>query len=398
MAETNPGSVCRPRQPVSLDCQRIAPTARLYQYILVISNAYIAISSLPTLCIAVKLKASRITIVKQSATCAGKIAAMENLQKPAVQWLDISAEQAGQRIDNFLLRVLKGVPKSRVYRLLRKGEVRINKGRARPEYRLKTGDRVRIPPVRLPEKTPQAAPGSRALERLASAIIYEDERLLVLDKPSGMAVHGGSGLSYGVIEGLRALRPDAPYLELVHRLDRDTSGCLLIAKKRSELRTLHELMRSNSIHKRYLLLAQGDWSTGPWKVDVPLKKNLLQGGERVVRVDSDGKQALTRFRMLQGYTGSSMMEASLETGRTHQIRVHAAHAGHPLAGDSKYGDPEFNRDLAKLGLKRLFLHAHYIAFRDVERNREIEISAPLGKELRDVIQQLETLSDKRTSS
>ncbi len=326
---------------------------------------------------------------------AGKIPAMEKLEKPAVQWVDISAEQAGQRIDNFLLRVLKGVPKSRVYRLLRKGEVRVNKGRARPEYRLETGDQVRIPPVRLAEKATGSRPGSKALKSLAGAIIYEDERLLVLDKPSGMAVHGGGGLNYGVIEGLRALRPDAPYLELVHRLDRETSGCLLIAKKRSELRTLHELMRSNSVEKRYLLLAQGDWSSGPWKVDAPLKKNLLQGGERVVRVDYEGKQAVTRFRMLQGYAGSSMMEAALETGRTHQIRVHAAHAGHPLAGDDKYGNPEFNRRLAKLGLKRLFLHAHYVAFRDAERDREIEVSAPLGSELRGVIQQLEALSDNK---
>ncbi len=336
--------------------------------------------------------------IEQSATRAGKIRAMEKLEKPAVQWVDISTEQAGQRIDNFLLRVLKGVPKSRIYRLLRKGEVRINKGRAKPEYRLKTGDRVRIPPVRLPEKASLPVPGDRVLQHLANAIIHEDERLLVLDKPSGMAVHGGSGLSYGVIEGLRALRPEAPYLELVHRLDRETSGCLLIAKKRSELRTLHELMRSNLIQKRYLLLAEGDWSNGPWKVDYPLKKNLLQGGERVVRVDSEGKHALTRFRMLESYAGSSMMEASLETGRTHQIRVHAAHTGHPLAGDDKYGNPDFNREMAKLGLKRLFLHAHYIAFRDQERNREIEVSAPLGKVLRDVIQQLETLSAKGKGS
>jgi len=319
---------------------------------------------------------------------------MENLEKPAVQWVDISAEQAGQRIDNFLLRVLKGVPKSRIYRLLRKGEVRINKGRAKPEYRLKQGDRVRIPPVRLPERTLQPSPGGRVLELLANAIIYEDERLLVLDKPSGMAVHGGSGLSYGVIEGLRALRPDAPYLELVHRLDRETSGCLLIAKKRSELRMLHELMRSNGIRKRYLLLAMGDWSNGPWKVELPLKKNLLQGGERIVRVDRDGKPALTRFRLLERFPGSSMMEATLETGRTHQIRVHAAETGHPLAGDDKYGDPGFNRDMARLGLRRLYLHAHYIAFRDAERDREIEVSAPLGKALRGVIQQLETLTDK----
>jgi 23S rRNA pseudouridine955/2504/2580 synthase len=335
------------------------------------------------------------TIIEQSTAPAGKIPFMEKLEKPVVQWVDISAEQAGQRIDNFLLRVLKGVPKSRVYRLLRKGEVRVNKGRAKPEYRLETGDQVRIPPVRVAEKTTGSRPGNQALERLAGAIIYEDERLLVLDKPSGMAVHGGSGLNYGVIEGLRALRPEAPYLELVHRLDRETSGCLMIAKKRSELRTLHELMRGNRIEKRYLLLAAGDWRSGPWTVDAPLKKNLLQGGERVVRVSNDGKQALTHFRMLDGYAGCSMMEASLQTGRTHQIRVHAAHAGHPLAGDDKYGNQDFNRRLAKLGLKRLFLHAHYLAFRDVERDREIEVSAPLGSELRRVIQQLEALSDNK---
>ncbi|VAW80080.1 Ribosomal large subunit pseudouridine synthase C [hydrothermal vent metagenome] len=321
---------------------------------------------------------------------------MENLPKPAVHWLDISAEQAGQRIDNFLLRVLKGVPKSRIYRLLRKGEVRVNKGRAKPEYRLKTGDSVRIPPVRLAESKPTVTPGGRVLERLANAIIHEDERLLVLDKPSGMAVHGGSGLSYGVIEGLRALRPQAPYLELVHRLDRETSGCLLIAKKRSELRTLHALLRNNGIQKRYLLLAHGDWSNGPWTVGAALKKNLLQGGERLVQVDEiNGKPSLTRFRRLEGYAGASLVEAELETGRTHQIRVHAAHVGHPLAGDKKYGNAEFNRDMGQKGLKRLFLHAHYIAFRDPDRHREVEISAPLSHELRAVIQQLEATPDTR---
>jgi len=319
---------------------------------------------------------------------------MENEYKPAVQWVDISAEQAGQRIDNFLLRALKGVPKSRIYRLLRKGEVRVNKGRIRAEYRLKAGDQVRIPPVRVAETRP-ATPGSHALQRLNNAIIYEDERLLVLDKPSGMAVHGGSGLSYGVIEGLRALRPGAPYLELVHRLDRETSGCLMIAKKRSELRTLHELLRRGGVQKRYLLLAAGDWSHGPRQVDAALKKNQLSGGERLVRIDPNGKSALTRFRCLETFSGTSLVEAELETGRTHQIRVHATSAGHPLAGDEKYGDPVFNRRMRELGLKRLFLHAHYLAFEDVERDRSFEVSAPLGADLRAAIQQLEKSPDTR---
>ncbi len=313
---------------------------------------------------------------------------MENGDRPTVQWVDIEAGQAGQRIDNFLLRVLKGVPKSRIYRLLRKGEVRVNRGRIRADYRLKAGDQVRIPPVRVTE--PRASnPAQGAIDTLARSILYEDERLLVLDKPSGMAVHGGSGLSYGVIEALRALRPDAPYLELVHRLDRDTSGCLLIAKRRSELRTLHELLRRGAVEKRYLLLVRGDWSQGPWKIDAPLRKNQVRSGERMVRVDDEGRRALTHFRFLEGYGNASLMEAELKTGRTHQIRVHAAHAGHPLAGDDKYGDAAFNRELRQKGLKRLFLHAHFVAFRDAERDREIEVSAPLAPDLRKLIQQLE---------
>jgi 23S rRNA pseudouridine955/2504/2580 synthase len=318
---------------------------------------------------------------------------MENEHRPAVRLMDISAEQAGQRIDNFLLRVLKGVPRSRIYRLLRKGEVRVNRSRARPEYRLRHGDQVRIPPVRMSAER-DVQPGEQALARLDEAVLYEDDRLLVLNKPPGMAVHGGSGLSFGVIEALRALRPNAPFLELVHRLDRDTSGCLLVAKRRSELRTLHELLRSGAVEKRYLLLARGDWSTGATNITASLSKNLLQGGERVVRVDPlEGKDARTLFRFLEKYPGASLMEAELKTGRTHQIRVHAAHAGHPLAGDDKYGDPEFNRRLRALGLKRVFLHAHYVAFRDEERNREIEVSAPLGDDLRKLIQQLEAMPD-----
>ena len=317
---------------------------------------------------------------------------MEKVDKPAVQWVEISAEEAGQRIDNFLQRVLKGVPKSRIYRLLRKGEVRVNKGRAKPEYRVQSGDRVRIPPVRVAQDEPGVALPSEA-HRLLEGVLYEDDRLMVLNKPSGMAVHGGSGLSFGVIEALRALRPAAPYLELVHRLDRETSGCLLIAKRRSELRTLHQLLRSAQVEKRYLLLVRGEWGAARREVRAALKKNLLRGGERMVQVDAAGREALTRFRLLESYPGASLVEAELKTGRTHQIRVHAAHAGHPLARDEKYGDPEFNRQMRALGLKRLFLHAHYVAFRDPERQRAVEVSAPLPTDLRKVIQQLETRPD-----
>jgi 23S rRNA pseudouridine955/2504/2580 synthase len=317
---------------------------------------------------------------------------MEETDKPVVQRVEVSADQAGQRIDNFLMRYLKGVPKSRIYRLLRKGEVRVNRSRTRPEYRLQGGDEVRIPPVRVAQRSDPAP--RKAVTGLAETVLYEDERLLVVNKPAGMAVHGGSGLSFGLIEALRALRPEAPFLELVHRLDRDTSGCLLIAKRRSELRTLHELLRTGAVEKRYLLLARGDWSGGPFRVDEPLRKNTLRNGERVVRVDPAGKPARTQFRMLQAYPGASYMEAELKTGRTHQIRVHAACAGHPLAGDDKYGDAEFNRRMRELGLKRLFLHAHFVAFRDPERDRSIEVSAPLSADLRELVQQLETQPDK----
>jgi 23S rRNA pseudouridine955/2504/2580 synthase len=322
---------------------------------------------------------------------------MDKVDKPAVQWVEISSDQAGQRIDNFLHRFLKGVPKSRIYRLLRKGEVRVNRARARPEYRVRSGDQVRIPPVRM-SPAREVDPGVRATARVRDAILYEDDRLLVLNKPSGMAVHGGSGLSFGVIEALRALRPGAPFLELVHRLDRDTSGCLLIAKRRSELRTLHGLLRVGQVDKRYLLLVKGNWTAERREVEAPLRKNLLRGGERMVRVDAEGKQAVTRFGLLEHYRGASLLEARLETGRTHQIRVHAAHVGHPLAGDDKYGDGGFNRDMRGLGLKRLFLHAHYIAFRDPERDRSIEVSAPLDPDLRHVIQHLELLPDTGQSS
>lgn len=303
--------------------------------------------------------------------------------------MEVSGDQAGQRVDNFLAARLKGVPRSRIYRILRRGEVRVNRGRVKPSYRLRAGDRVRIPPIRTAETRP-ARPPAAASERLGGRVLYEDARLLVLDKPSGMAVHGGSGLSYGVIEALRALRPDAPYLELVHRLDRETSGCLVVAKRRSALRALHAQMREGGMDKRYLALVRGRWQGGPRRVDAPLRKNTLRSGERMVSVREDGRAALSWFRPVTIYREATLMEVRIETGRTHQVRVHAAHIGHPIAGDDKYGDEAFNRRLAGLGLRRLFLHASALGFDDPGGGGPLEVSAPLPDDLRQVLDQLET--------
>ena len=313
---------------------------------------------------------------------------MTEAVKNAVQWLRVGPEEAGQRIDNYLLRQLKGVPKSRVYRLLRKGEVRVNRGRIKPEYRVQAGDEVRIPPVRQAERD-TTIPAAGLVSRIEAAILYEDERLLVLDKPAGVAVHGGSGIRHGVIEALRAARPNAPMLELVHRLDRDTSGCLIIAKKRSALRNLHELLREGSMDKRYLALVRGDWPGGSRTVTAALQKNQLKGGERIVTVDAEGKAARSVFRPLTRYGRASLLEVKLDTGRTHQIRVHGAHIGHPLAGDDKYGDPDFNRAVRELGLRRLFLHAVELRFREPDRTEEVHVSAPLPDELRAALDRLE---------
>ena len=307
----------------------------------------------------------------------------------AVRMLEVGPEDAGQRIDNYLMRHLKGVPRSLIYRILRRGEVRVNKGRSKPEYRIQAGDQVRIPPVRTAEPSGRA-PGEGAGDRLAQRTLYEDERLLVIDKPAGMAVHGGSGLSFGVIEALRAARPEAHFLELVHRLDRDTSGCLLIAKKRSELRSLHELLRQGAVDKRYLALVRGRWHQGERLIDVPLLKGQTRGGERIVTVDNAGKAADSRFRPVEVFGEASLVEVDLGTGRTHQIRVHGAHVGHPVAGDEKYGDPEFNRRMRELGLKRLFLHAQSIGFADPLSGREVHVSTPLPEELRTVLERLNT--------
>lgn len=279
-----------------------------------------------------------------------------------VQFVTIDADYEGQRIDNFLRTLLKGVPKSMIYRIVRKGEIRVNKKRVKPEYKLCANDEVRLPPVRVSE--PNAGPSTKLniVASLESHIIFEDDVLIVVNKPSGLAVHGGSGLSFGVIEALRSLRPQAKFLELVHRLDRDTSGCLLIAKKRSALRHLHEQLRNKTVDKRYNALVAGNWPENRFKVKAPLLKNILKSGERLVSVSTEGKESETRFRILESFNDATLVEASPITGRTHQIRVHSLHAGHPIAGDSKYGDENFDQRMVKLGLSRLFLHALSLAY------------------------------------
>ncbi|WP_312288984.1 23S rRNA pseudouridine(955/2504/2580) synthase RluC [Stutzerimonas nitrititolerans] len=300
-------------------------------------------------------------------------------QASSVQMLEVSPEFAGQRIDNFLRNQLKGVPKTLIYRILRKGEVRVNKGRIKPEYKLQAGDLVRVPPLRLAERDEPAPLAQGLLERLEAAIVYEDKALIVLNKPAGIAVHGGSGLSYGVIEALRQLRPDAKELELVHRLDRDTSGLLMVAKKRSMLRHLHQELRGDGVDKRYMALVRGRWETGKKQVSAPLLKNTLRSGERMVEVTDEGKEALTLFRVLRRFGDfATLVEARPITGRTHQIRVHARHAGHAIAGDSKYGDEDFSREIRELGGKRLFLHAYGLKV-PLPDGGELNLEAPVDE-------------------
>ena len=296
-----------------------------------------------------------------------------------VRLVEIDTGSDGQRIDNFLLRELKGVPKSRIYNLLRRGEVRVNKGRVKAEHRLSIGDVVRIPPIRVTAEG--AAPNvSVALsDRLAGAIVFEDDALLVVDKPAGLAVHGGSGVSLGLIEALRVMRPEARFLELVHRLDRDTSGLIMVAKKRSALLALHGALRGDGIDKRYLALAAGAWPRHRTRIEAPLEKNTLRSGERVVRVSTAGKPAVTEFKVLESFSIATLVEAAPITGRTHQIRVHAQYAGHPLAGDEKYGDNATHAQFRELGLKRLFLHAHTLAFE--WQGSRMQLQAKLHPEL-----------------
>ncbi|MDB4976284.1 MAG: pseudouridine synthase, RluA family protein [Myxococcaceae bacterium] len=303
--------------------------------------------------------------------------------KPVARFVTVGAEHDGQRVDNYLRTELKGAPKSLVYRILRTGEVRVNKGRAKPDSRVHTGDVVRIPPLRLSEEVPVRV-GESLEQALLAAVLYEDDQLLVLNKPSGLTVHAGSGVKVGVIEALRALRPESPGLELAHRLDRETSGVLVLAKDRPMLMELHELLRGDGVQKTYLTLVQGNWPDKLRKVDAPLEKNTLRGGERLVEVRLDGKQSLTLFKVVQRFAEATLVEAKPVTGRTHQIRVHAAHAGHPIAGDDKYGDPAFDRTLRSKGLQRLFLHAAKIELPRTS-GRSLTIEAPLPADLAKVV-------------
>lgn len=307
--------------------------------------------------------------------------------QPQVQLVTISDEEAGQRIDNFLLRICKGVPKSHIYRVLRSGEVRVNKGRIDQTYRLAEGDIIRIPPIRIAEKAASTAPG------MEFKILLEDSSLLVIDKPAGVAVHGGSGVSYGVIEQLRAARPDAKFLELVHRLDRDTSGILLLAKKRSALVNLHEQIREGQLDKRYLVMVHGDWQNQRQHIKLPLFKYNAADGERRVRVQADGLASHTVFTLLRKYGPYALLEAELKTGRTHQIRVHLASSGFAILGDDKYGDFALNRALLKANesrgvLKRMFLHAHQITFTHPETGKPVTLKAPLAPECEQFLKSL----------
>jgi len=295
-----------------------------------------------------------------------------------VRKVRIDDEQAGQRIDNFLRRELAGLPRSRLYRILRKGEVRVNGGRVRADYRLKAGDEVRIPPARVSTGAGPAPAGR--IRSLEDRIIFEDKRLLVVNKPSGVAVHGGSGISHGVIELLRAGRPELRDLSLVHRLDRETSGCLVLAKRRSALRELHANFRDGDVEKNYLALVVGDWQLGEQCVDAPLLVEHRKKGERHVVVSGAGKPARTWMRLSRTFGSYSLMQCQPDTGRTHQIRVHAAHVGFPIVGDDRYGDPEANLAASQLGLKRLFLHAQSIAFIDDSGN-DLHFTAPLADDL-----------------
>jgi len=308
---------------------------------------------------------------------------------PVVKIITIEADYQGQRIDNFLLNLLKGVPKSRIYRILRKGEVRINKGRIKPSYRLKTGDFLRIPPVVVSDqKDSPINPGKSLRDKIEKNILYEDKYLIIINKPSGIAVHGGSGISLGMIEIIRALRATDKHLELAHRLDKDTSGCLIITKKRSILRQIHEHFRNNQMEKRYITLVKGKWSGGKRLVSMRLLKNVQKSGERIVTVHPDGKIAKSVFKPIKIMDNASLMEVTLITGRTHQIRVHAAATGHPIAGDVKYGDEEFNKIMRIIGLKRLFLHASSLKFELSVYDHHIHMDAPCDNGLRKVLDKL----------
>ncbi len=311
---------------------------------------------------------------------------MKKLSKETVTWSEVGEEDAGQRIDNYLIRRLKGVPKSHVYRILRSGEVRVNSGRIGPDYRVVAGDKVRLPPIRVAQRAPLDVLSPRKID---VEILHEDDALLVINKPSGMAVHGGSGISLGAIELLRQSRPNAPFLELVHRLDRDTSGVLMLAKKRAALVALHAQLRDGEVRKYYDVLVRGKWRDETRNVRLALQKYVLKSGERRVSVADDGMASHTIFRLKQKMPEYSLLEAELKTGRTHQIRVHLAHIGFPIAGDDKYGDFPLNKELAKRGLRRMFLHAARTIIRHPLSGESLMFKAPLPLELTSFIEKIQ---------
>jgi len=294
----------------------------------------------------------------------------------------VGEEEADQRLDNFLMRYLKGVPKSRIYRIIRRGEVRVNGARSEPSYRLSVADKVRIPPIRTAQENEPVAIAPKHAQQLLGNILFEDERFLLLNKPAGWAVHGGSGVNMGVVETLRQVIPHGKHLELAHRLDRETSGCLLLAKKRSALKMIQQELRQQAWNKEYVALLKGEWQGGKRIVDVALQKNVLRSGERMVSVDVNGKPAQSEFTPLEVTGEWSLVAIKLITGRTHQIRVHSAHIGHPVAGDERYGDKDFNQWCKARGLQRMFLHAYKVKIVLPELEREIKHSAPLDENLK----------------
>ncbi len=312
---------------------------------------------------------------------------MQEARKEAVTKVIIGEDAAGQRLDNYLFRRLKGVPKSRIYRMLREGEARVNGRRAEPSRRLEAGDEVRIPPLRTAEAA--SPPPARVTHSLLARVLYRDDALLALDKPAGQAVHGGSGVSLGIIEQLRLELPQTPYLELVHRLDKETSGVLVVALKRSALTAMHRMLREGQVRKSYLALAVGAWQGEARHVRLSLQKYVTAAGERRVAVDERGQAAHTVFRLVRHYPGYSLLAAELKTGRTHQIRVHLTALGHPIAGDDKYGDFELNRRLKKQGLKRMFLHAQRLAFAHPLTGAPLELVSPLPDDLQHFLDDLE---------
>ena len=313
---------------------------------------------------------------------------MNSLSKDSATWREVDESSQDQRIDNYLQKILKGVPKSHIYRILRSGEVRVNSGRVQASYRLQDGDKIRLPPIRTsvkPVRTGPSVPGAL----FCGPVLFEDDDLLVIDKPSGVAVHGGSGISSGIIEQMREARPGLRFLELVHRLDRATSGVLILAKKRSALTGLHAQLREGAVRKHYLALVLGEWKDAKRNVRVALHKYVSSSGERRVVANEEGQQAHTVFRLVRNLPGYSLLNAELKTGRTHQIRVHLAHIGYPIAGDDKYGDFDANKRLAKLGFKRMFLHAAKLEFNHPRNAQLVRIEAPLPPELARFLQSVQ---------